>query len=191
MKRILVYPAAASAAMFLVMMMSFAQSTEHQRGNRASLSAYSTSPELSTNTEQTLDWASPIGVPRHDDRTSVAAIDRKAADALIEKQLLQPWRLASISQRHLFSRAGPTLPTVEAEIHIARQSRAYFLGLASLSSVGKEKVSSVPFVIDRETKQLLVMADGRWQDHQQWIEKLQSDQNAGADRIGYLESVRQ
>ena len=182
MKRFLVFPAAASAALFTLLMVSIAQSTEREHQSRSSLTASSSKPK------RTFDRATPAHIHRQAMETSVSALGRKAADALIEEQLLHPWRLASISPRHLFSRVRPTPPTVEAEIHIAEQSNAYFLGLASLSADAKEEAHQVPFVVDRQTKQLLVLADGRWQDHQQWIEKLPSDQRTNVDQLGYFQS---
>lgn len=119
------------------------------------------------------DRASPHLIAESENAATGDRLSRTAAQELVKIEFLRPWSRASVPRYRLFSRAAPRLPSTDVQLQAVEQM-AYFLGSATMSEKGQSQ--QVPLIVDRTSGQLFVFADGNWQDHRKWLQKLKAKQ---------------
>lgn len=169
MKRLLIYPAATSAVLFLTLTYSIAGQNERRAFKRSS--AANQQPPVNRTIK--FDRASPHLIAESEKAATGNRLSRTAAQELVKIELLRPWSRASVPRHRLFSRAAPRLPSTDVQLQVVEQM-AYFLGSATMSEKGQSE--QVALIVDRASRQLFVFADGSWQDHREWLEKLKATQ---------------
>ena len=172
MNRLLAYPAAAAAVLFLALYASIAQSTDRRAADpRANPSQPAEAAPLELLAAAGEDGqASPGNTGEY--RPARPRLDRPAAEQMLKDELLTPWSLYTLPRHRLFSRAAPRRPMLDSKWKLSplQPQESCFLAVASLANGASEQ--QLPVVVDRHSKAMFVFAEGGWQPHQKWLDAL-------------------
>jgi hypothetical protein len=89
----------------------------------------------------------------------------------LANEYLRPWREFENSPTRLYSRAAPRpIPTISAEVAVSTPSSddAVFLLVSIVVKKGRRS-ESIPCVVDRQSKQARLFADGQWLSQEEWL----------------------
>lgn len=125
--------------------------------------------------EAGIEREAPVALARVEPRDT-PSLQQPAAAALLQQQLIDPWRQSLESAPHrMFSRARlQPITIVPAWASLDGQpQRNTLLGSVTISG-GRTAHQRVPFAIDRATEAIYVFTNDTWQQHDQWLASLKS-----------------
>lgn len=160
MNRYLIVPGIGCGLAFVLLFVSFSQSSE--RAERASLAKSDGVANVVP------DDGAPVQTQAIQQDASL--LDRDAANALLQRQVLEPMQFAA-SNRRIMSRAAPRPTKIQSTFELAELTErgALFCGMTT-STRGKIS-QQLPFVIDRTNGTILLLVGGKWESAATWQER--------------------
>jgi hypothetical protein len=105
-------------------------------------------------------------------RENAAPTEPEAKLKALAAEYVRPWKDYQNSPGRLYSRMAPRpVPSIEAEVELVTTDVAP-VGAPLLATIhvkiGDQK-SSTPVIIDRDTKEIRLFAQGKWQKSEDWM----------------------